>query len=181
MLEEESSQNISVNVDPTLLVEKNVWNKLVGNRSQKERYIFVYTLEINEELIKTAKKLADEKKLKIVFCDLKNRYGSVGISKYTADPLDFLELIKHADYVITNSFHGTVFSLIFEKQFISIPHRTRSTRVKDLLETVGIPERIVYTCDTCIDIDNSIDFESVQKKIDELRKESIDFIEEALK
>lgn len=181
LLETECDKNISVNIDPTLLIGKSVWEELTGPRLRKEPYIFVYTLEINEELIKIAKALASKKKLKIIFCDLKNRYGRAGISKYTTDPLEFLQYVKYADYVITNSFHGTVFSLIFEKQFISVPHRTRSTRVKDLLQTLGIPERIVYTYEECIDIDRCIDYKSVEKKLELLQRESREFIEEALK
>lgn len=181
MLEKECEKDISLNIDPTLLIEKDVWNKMAERRLYQGKYIFVYALEINEELIKIVRNLAETKNLKVIFCDLKNRYGKNGISRFATDPAEFLSLIRYADYVVTNSFHGTVFSIVFEKQFLSVPHMTRSTRVKDLLGLLEIPERVVYKFDECIDIDSVIDYEKVKKNIEEMRKKSVGYIEKTLK
>ena len=124
-LEELGAQDVKLNVDPTLLVKEEVWHKLAKNIDKKIKYILVYTLEINDELIKIVKNVSEKKNLQVICLDLKNRYGKRGMTRYTADPREFLGYVKNAEYVITNSFHGTVFSIIFEKRFLSIPHKTR--------------------------------------------------------
>ena len=181
LLEKNSDQPIYLNIDPTLLIEEDVWQRLADTSVFNGKYIFVYALEINEELIKIAKDLSERKGLKIIFCDLKNRYGKNGKSRYSTDPIEFLKLIKYADYVVTNSFHGTVFSVVYEKQFLSVPHKTRSTRVKDLLTMLEIPERVVYSHEDCVDIDETINYVNVKNKLEQLRKESINYIENILK
>ena len=92
----------------------------------------------------------------------------------------FLNYIYHAKYVITNSFHGTVFSIIFHKQFFSIPFRDRGTRVVDLLGTLGISERIIYEKKEMYDIRQNINYEEVEKKIEQNREMSRNYIMKAL-
>lgn len=180
ILEELNVKNVIVNIDPTLLVDKSVWDSISKPSTQKEKYILVYTLEINEELIKIVREISEKKNMKVVCLDMKNRYGKHGSSKYTTDPTEFIGLVEEAEYVITNSFHGTVFSIIYEKKFLSIPHMTRSTRVKDLLSKLGIEERMVFTKKECIDIDADIDYISVKKKLDLVKKESQEYIKMVL-
>jgi len=60
-----------------------------------------------------------------------------------AGPLEFIELIKNASYVCTNSFHGTAFSLIFNKPFLVAPHTTRNTRIASLLEKLELTSQMV--------------------------------------
>lgn len=180
VLENLDVENVMVNIDPTLLVDKSVWDDISKPSTQKEKYILVYTLEINEELIKIVREISEKKNLKVICLDMKNRYGRHGSSKYTTDPREFIGLVEGAEYVITNSFHGTVFSTIYEKKFLSIPHMTRSTRVKDLLSKLGIEERMVFTQKDCIDIDADIDYESVKQKLELVKKESKEYIKSVL-
>lgn len=171
---------ICINIDPTLLLEKKEWMKFIKKNPIKSEYIFVYVLEKNQELIDVAKAIAEKENLKIIFLDLKNRFGKRGVSKYTAGPCEFLNYIYHAKYVITNSFHGTVFSIIFHKQFFSIPFRDRGTRVVDLLGTLGISERIIYEKKEMYDIRQNINYEEVEKKIEQNREISRNYIMKAL-
>ena len=172
--------DIQINIDPTLLLEKKEWMKFIKENPIKSEYVFVYVLEKNQELIEVAKTIAEQENLKIVFLDLKNYFGKRGISKYTAGPSEFLNYIYHAKYVITNSFHGTVFSIIFHKQFFSIPFQERGTRVVDLLEMLGISERIIYKKDDMYDIKQHIDYENVEKRIEDNRECSRKYIINAL-
>lgn len=173
-------KDIFVNIDPTLLLDEEIWYADLNPVRVKQKYILVYTLEINDELINIANKVAEEKNLKVVTLDMKNRYGKRGIIRYTASPSEFLSYVKNCEYVITNSFHGTVFSIIFKKKFLSIPHKTRSTRVKDLLESLGLERRLVYTESACIDIDEGIDYDSVQDRLEILRQDSRRYIDMVL-
>lgn len=180
ILEPACEKPIALTLDPTLLLEKENWLSFIKPNTLNYEYVFVYVLERNEELIKIAKNLAIKKGLKIVFLDLKNPYGKLGKSKSTAGPEEFLNYLYHAEYVVTNSFHGTVFSVIFNKQFVSVPFKQRSTRVVDLLNSLGIGKRIVYTENEMIDIDAEIDYEAVKKRLEEKRTESKAYIDQVL-
>lgn len=180
ILEDLGIKDISVNIDPTFLLDKDIWYSNLEPVNVRHKYILVYALEINEELIKIVKQVAQEKDLKVIALDMKNRYGKRGITRYTSSPAQFLSYVKNSEYVITNSFHGTVFSIIFKKPFLSIPHKKRSTRVKDLLELLGLERRLVYTQAECINIDERIDFDSVQTKLESLQRASKMYIDKVL-
>lgn len=173
--------DISINIDPTLLLDKIEWMKFIKENHIKYDYVFVYVLEKNQELIDIAELLAEKENLKIVFLDLKNNFGRRGRSKYTSGPCEFLNFIYYAKYVITNSFHGTVFSIIFHKQFFSIPFKNRGGRVLDLLEMLDIKERVIYEKKDIYDINKYIDYEAVEKKIEINREKSKKYIMNALK
>ena len=146
----------------------------------KQPYILVYVLEHNEELISMVSALAKETGLPVVFFDLKNRYGCKTISKYVSDPFAFISYIRQAEYVITNSFHGTVFSIIFKKQFICVPNRKNPLRVTNLLTELELQERLVYSENDRIDIRQPVDFKRAHEKIDELRAAALDYLTEVL-
>ena len=104
---------------------------------------------------------------------------------YDVDAIDFINLLRHASYVITDSFHGTVFSILFHKQFsvfyrvdLSDPKSTHS-RIQGLLSTYGLEDRL---CETGIlyKKDNRIDYNSVDEKMNRLREESIAFFRKGL-
>jgi len=77
-------------------------------------------------------------------------------------PKEFLYLLKNAAYVVTNSFHGTVFSIMFEKPFITVPHQTRSIRMIELLNDVGLEDRIAKDISV---LDDKIDFDIDKYKL----------------
>ncbi len=180
LLQEKTDKKVFINIDPTLLIDKEIWIKFIGKKRISEKYILVYVLEINKELIDLVRKIAEKKDLKVVYLDMKNYYGKRGISRYSAGPEEFLNLIYFADYVITNSFHGTVFSVIFEKQFFSVPHKSRSTRVVDLLSELGIPERLIYTAQTDKNIDEEIRYSQVKSKLKIMRQKSETYLADVL-
>lgn len=163
LLQKNTEKDIYVNLDPTLLLSREVWEKFITRRIRSDKYIFVYALEKNINLINAVRKIAEEKNLNVVFLDLKNYYGKRGKSYYSAGPVEFLNLLYYADYVVTNSFHGTVFSIIFEKKFFSIPHKSRSTRVIDLLSELGLSDRVVYEYCGKENIDSPVDYKRVNE------------------
>ena len=118
-------------VDPTLLVEKNVYIPFV--KQEKEEYVLVYMVSYSDELIRIAKKFG--KKVKVLWY-----YNSIDISEIElisyAGPEKFLSLIYCADLIITNSFHGTVFSIIFEKKFTVV--YDENERITNLLSWSGL-------------------------------------------
>ena len=97
-------------------------------------------------------------------------------------PLKFLELIKNAEYVICTSFHATVFSIIFNKKFFIVPHKKTSSRITTLLNKFGLSDRIVYTLDEFSkqDYNKEINYENVNKKIEEEKEKSINWLKNAI-
>ena len=89
--------------------------------------------------------------------------------------------MKNADYVLTNSFHGTAFSVIFEKQFMVIPHSNTGNRVTELLDRINLSTRHKkLTVDAVKEMTNPIDYTKVRPVFNELKKESIDFLSDTV-
>ena len=93
----------------------------------------------------------------------------------TADAFRFISLIKDAEFVVTSSFHGTAFSIIFEKQFYAIGFGQRVGRVKSLLSLLHIEERLIYDVDSLPD--KEIEYIMVSKAMSEILLVSKNYIE----
>lgn len=133
-------------LDPTLLMQRDEWAQMEKKPERKvpEHYILVYYLEkdvLNDPVIKKA-----SQELGIPVVDIMPNYGKTEyehIVDDTAGPAEFLYYVNHADYVITNSFHMVVFSLIFQKKFVALRREGQESRIDDLLKTVQCPERYI--------------------------------------
>lgn len=130
------------NVDPTLLLESNDYIKGLNLTKKNDKYVLVYMLLIDEKVIEIAKKVSEILGLNIYCFNNKNRFGKKGKCFPNASPKEFLEKIYNATFIITNSFHGTCFSIVFKKRFISVIHPTRGIRQKDMLIKFGLENRI---------------------------------------
>mgnify|MGYP000459293333 CR=1 FL=1 len=101
-------------LDPVFLLNRDKWEELTYNVDNNEKYILVYDFDGNELIREVATKIAKENGLKI-YTVFKSDYSDKVIKQ--VGPIDFISYIKGAEFVISNSFHGTAFSIIFEKQF----------------------------------------------------------------
>lgn len=169
--------NVKVNIDPTLLIKQEQWNKMIENvKVPKQKYLLAYVVEKNDEYYKISNYVANKCNEKIVYFEMFNKYyKEKTINKYSSDPLEFVALIKNADKVICTSFHATVFSIIFHKNFYVVPHARTGNRVTNLLSQLCLDDRIVYTYDDFIRMEknkNEIDWGKVDKKLEELREDS---------
>lgn len=178
-----SKKDIEKVVDPTLLLTKEEWNNLIESNETinlpHEKYILVYTLFESDEVTKIANYISHITDLKIVHFRKYNTYENELLSLYTYGPADFVNAFKNAAYVITNSFHGTVFSLIFERNFYSVLPSQRAGRITDLLNNMGINTRIIQD-ESQVNINNNIDYTEVKEKINCLRVKSIDFLKKGV-
>ncbi|MBQ9341877.1 MAG: polysaccharide pyruvyl transferase family protein [Lachnospiraceae bacterium] len=181
-----SGKDVSIVPDPTLLLSKEDYEelkepcKLKGTRDG--HYILVYMMERNEELIKLANKISHDTGLPIAQRSYEKIFDNETELLYEHGPDEFLSVIENADYVITNSFHGTVFSLIYEKPFLSMLHSETGLRVTDLLKEVGLTDHILYNTSEYKGIEqfNINNTESLAKRKSELKKSGIDFLKKAL-
>ena len=136
---------VPVVVDPVLLHDEEEWGKVAISPNFSKDYIFIYDLNGAENLIKIAKNIQKYTKLPIV-CLTNNRTKIYSVNKqlYDSGPAEFLGWIKDASFVVTDSFHGTLFSLVFKKQFFTfIALENTAARINNILEEVNLKERIV--------------------------------------
>lgn len=170
----------TVVLDPTLLISPAAWHDLAdqSNYPTRERYILLYMMYDVPEALKTAKKLACQKgiKLKII-----SNFTFSHITKdhflHPVGPEDFVRLFRDAECIITTSFHGTAFSLIFNKNFYFISSKTKGeNRIHSLLSTLGLNDRMV---ENVTDI-APIDYSYANSKILDLRAHSTAFLQDSL-
>lgn len=164
-------------LDPVFLLPKEKWESIIEYTAENDSYILLYDFDKNEQLGLATRELAHENGWK-VYSYLDNPYCDRCFKN--AGPRAFLGLIKNAEMVISNSFHATAFSLIFEKNFWVI-NRTEAinTRMRDLTSLVGVPERFLN--DTDIDLLIPINYETVNQNISRELKNSTLFIDYVMK
>lgn len=176
-------KNINVVLDPTLLLNREEWNEEIKECSEcKEKYILAYVVEPDQEYKKIVNYLSEKTRLKVIHFEKRNKYNNVLRSAYTDGPLDFINLIKNAEYVVATSFHATVFSIIFNKKFFIVPHKKTGSRVTNILDKLQIQDRIYYSLDEFknINYDFNTNWEKVNKRLEEERKKSIDWLKNAI-
>ena len=169
-----TDQKIYVTVDPTMLI-KDVWTPLC-KPVKESGYILVYAVKDLPITMTVARRIANEFHKKIIVINAypyKSRGNGV---KQSCGPQDFLSYINHASMVVTSSFHGTVFSILFKKVFFSvIPDNKSNERISDLLISLGLEDRIVNE-NKDIHLLNSIDYNYVDKKMSQLREYTLSFL-----
>ncbi len=174
-----SNKEVLKVVDPTLLLERKDYEDILEENKIKEKYLLLYELVPDERLAQSAKKIAKEKNLKIVeLNDFKKiRYFCDQISN--AGPEEFLTLIKNAETIVTNSFHGTIFSIIFGKDFYTIARTKNNSRIENILKVVDMEDRMINKIE---DIDNvkKQDYDNVYKLLEKETEKSKKFLIDSL-
>lgn len=173
-----TEKKVSVVLDPTLLLDQKDYELIIDQNKNESEYIFVYMLEYSVELVKYCNEFSSKKGIKVIYIANNKFSGIKGENAFGIGPDKFLKYIKEAKYVITNSFHATVFSIIFNKKFVTFTTKRSSSRMVDLLDKLGIPECIY---NENFNIDKDIDYDMVQKKLIDMRKSSLEYLNKALK
>lgn len=144
-LQEITKKNIPVVLDPVFLLNNIQWSSISIEPKIKGKYIFIYDLNGKEHLIKIAQKIKEVTGWKII-CQTQaaNKFYKVDQQIFDSGPREFIGLVKNAEYIVTDSFHGTAFSILFNKpQSIYIAMPKASTRIKSLLMQLGLTNRII--------------------------------------
>ncbi len=172
--------------DPTILLTKEEWEQeAVQERIIQDKYILCYFLGSNIEHRKFAEKLKEKTGYKIVSLNHADEYVKYSdtfadITPYDIGPREWINLIKNAEYVCTDSFHGTVFSLLFNKTFFDFRRYSESnkmstnSRIDSLLDLAGVDKNRILTGNEDVDtvIKYKINYNNVNKNIDKIRQES---------
>jgi polysaccharide pyruvyl transferase WcaK-like protein len=145
---------ISKVLDPTFLIQEH-YHSLIKPINLTRRYILIYSNGLNNHHSKIISYLAKKLDLYVI---------SVGVSRFKianktiidADPIEWLNLFKNADFIFTEFYHGTIFSIIFKKQFWVLPHKDKQTKINDLLIDLKLEKRI-------LNIENLVPQESAEE------------------
>lgn len=181
ILEELGLKGINV-LDPTLLLNKKEWMKIASNKYKDKRYVLVYNLNRNKKIDKYVEKLAKEKNLEIFYISYAlHEVIKKGKMKCNVCVEDFLALIANAQYVVTDSFHATAFSINFNTQFMIVFPEKYSTRVESILKVTGLESRIVKDYLNISLADEKINFENANNKLEEQRRIANEYIEKAIR
>lgn len=162
--------------DPTLLIHPSVWRKQI--KSIPEHYIFAYLMWDEPLVLDYLNEVSQRKRLPVVILHRMQKYVVINGKRYaSASPSDFMSLIAYADYVVSNSFHGTVFSVLFEKQFLAY---ASGDRVVGFLDMLKLSDRTIGKKHTG-DIDLAIDWARIKDIIAYEASVAKNFIQNALK
>ena len=193
LIEKIAERKIPVVCDPTLLFTGEEWLSIQQKEPiVKEPYILCYFLGNNPPHREFAKRLKEATGCKIValphldeFVKSDEHYADA--MDYDVDPADFLNLIRNASYVCTDSFHCSVFSILYKRQFFTFRRYTRKTksstnsRLDTLFHLTGITGRLKEGSENIQEcLNQNIDFEAAYKKLEAVRAESYKYLQDAI-
>lgn len=167
--------------DPTLLLDIEEWDKLISPEQQSVPYLLVYVIYAvpeNYPGFSYAQELADKMNLPIKYIGYHFENGKPTFS--TVSISEFLESFKNASFVITNTFHGVMFSLIYRRNFYVFTPHNSPTRIVDILSTAGLSERLIHSVDEARLLSSEIDYSIPNKKIEQFRATSLNWLKNAL-
>ncbi len=161
--------------DPTLLLTGEEWESLMSKPGKKKDYILVYQLGVNPGFVKHVKRLKKQTGLPVVYIPFP-LVGLLNCSlRIAAGPDEWLRLFRDAKYVVTDSFHGTVFSLLFHKPFfVLVDGHHVNKRVKEFLTRLNLTERILQGEMTEEALAEEIDYAAVDKELQAMRELSLE-------
>lgn len=194
MIKELTGRDVPTVVDPTLLFTGEKWSKIISPKKVvKDKYIFCYLLGSNPQhrrWVENLKKYTGYNIVTIPFLDefVESDITFGDIQLFDVGPAEFINLIRNADYVCTDSFHGTVFSILNHKKFVTFNRfseeskNSRNSRIESLLVQTGLESRRVTNNNTDIYsvIENRILYDSVEEKLDHMREKSVLYLLESL-
>lgn len=163
-------------VDPTMLQPRQMYEGLSPEIGISGYILFYFFAAIPESIKRQVRDFANKTGRKIVAFGENCGWADVYISN---DPFLMLSYYKNADYVVTDTFHGNVFSLIFNKQFVSLGKEKQ--KVFDLLERFSLTDRLVEKDDDIVALlDKKVNYEEVNKALDLLRTQSKQYLYNAI-
>lgn len=168
-------------VDPTLLLNGNEWRSISSGKFKNEKYILIYNLNRNKKIDNYAKNLSEKTGLKIKYLSYQfHEFYKTGKMYCNPKVEDFLALIDNAEFVITDSFHATAFSLNFNTQFIIVYPGKYSTRLQSVLELTGLTDRVAKSENDMSVSERKIDFSRVNCIINGERMKSKNWLKNVL-
>lgn len=177
-VKEHTSVPVQQVLDPTLLLTSEDYDKIAAPKQENDKYLLLYARRYNSNMEKLAKKVAAENGWKIIEISLRATNAKHHRMFYEAGVEEFLSLVKHAEFIITNSFHGMIFSVQYSKPFYIFSREQCDTKIEELLEIFGLSDRLLFTGKENEAV--KIDYIEVHNRINKVRNKSIQFLESEL-
>ena len=177
--------------DPALLLDSSDWDEIASPRIIPEKYIFCYFMGNNPDQRNFAQRLAAKTGCKIVALLHLDQYipsddSYADYAPYDVTPSDFVSLVKHAEFVCTDSFHGTVFSVIYNRNFFTFMRfnnkasLSTNTRIESLLSTFKLTNRLFEGNATIEDNLSIENWTEIQQRVSALRAASSKYLLESI-
>lgn len=165
-------------IDPTLLLSAKEYEEITAPKMKREPYLLLYTRRHTPKMEAYAEKVALEKGWKIVDISLRAVNAERGHEMaYDAGVEEFLSLVKHAEFIVTNSFHGMIFSVQFKRPFAIFTREQCNNKIQEILQLFGISNRMLITGEESL---GEINYDAVHERIEKARKNSMAFLAEEL-
>lgn len=162
----------SLVLDPTLLLAQNEYINLINKariRKREKPYLFYYLLDNNESKSKIVDKISSQLQLE-AYTSYNNKNIMSSIEQWLSD-------ILNASFIITDSYHGVIFSIIFKKQFAIILNKERgASRFKSLIKTFSLENRVLNEENIDSLLNENINYEKIDKKLMKEKKQSLSFL-----
>lgn len=191
IIKELTGKEVPVVCDPTLLLSAREWEELIPPRKViEDKYILCYFLGTNPAHREYADRLKKTTGLKIVTIPFLDNFVESDLSfgdyaLYDIDAADFVNLIKNAEYVLTDSFHGTVFSILNHKQFVTFSRfadntkNSRNSRISSLLMMLDLEERHFANGDIVDIVRKKIYNDNTDRLLTKIKNYSITYLKQA--
>ncbi len=185
LVERCTGRTARVVLDPTLLLRREDWARQANPPKDNQPYILCYFVSDPGAAASYAKALSERTGLPIVqLAGARRKINGCRKLVFDAGPREFLGLFRNADYVVTNSFHGAVFSLQFGRPFFTsmspkeLANPTDS-RIYSLLSRLGCADRIIGL-DSTAALDAAMDYDTINAKLEEARADSLSYLKAAV-
>lgn len=177
-LKEHTSVPIFKTIDPTLLLSADDYEEIIDTHKESEKYLLLYSRRYSPIMEEYADNLAKQNGWKIIDISLRAINEERGhIMAYNAGVEEFLSLVKNAEYVVTNSFHGMIFAVQFKRPFVIFSREQCSNKISELLEVFGLSDHLLVSGKENF---SEIDYKRVHDNIEIQRNESFAFLQTEL-
>ena len=174
-----TDKHVSRTLDPTLLLSAVDWSRLAKGAVPKEKYIFAYCTSTRPNYVNFLRMLKSQTGLPVINVAWLSKDSVAQRTLAFPTPERWIALLKNAEYVVTNSFHGTAFSVLFHKKFYTAVQDGKNVRsnvrLYDFLEGLGLSERLKSETPETIDL-SAPDFTEADRVLSAQREESLAFL-----
>ena len=178
------NKDVVMTPDPVFLLSQSEWLEIKKDCGISRKYILCYFIGNVKGMRSFCRKIAKRNKCNIVVLNANLReYFYKNKKMFNCGPEEFLDLIKNADLVCTDSFHAAAFSLIFNKEFLAFKKDNNGTpdeRLISMLNYFDLEKRIVNSDSFCLKSLEKIDFQKINMKLSKFKQTGINYLKESL-
>lgn len=183
-LEQILNKDVSLVLDPTLLLNKYDWQKISTPPTKKIKFKYVLVYNVGSTIghdAEFAKHIANKLNCKVVFMSIKwLTKKNIDVNIPHCGPAEFVWLFANAQFIVTSSFHGVAFSVNLNKNFVNIYNPKSPERTNQLLTSIGLEHRTIHSIENLETLELSIDYSKTNQLLEKQRKQSLDYLINAI-